>query len=268
MCSNKGCNTTTNTCNCNNTCDPCNQQPCGCQFEVDAACVRYTGNELPCIDLIAGETLEQALESINDKMCDLYPATDGVDGDSAYQIWLDLGNEGTEEDFIDSLVGPAGSTGATGPAGPAGPVGPQGLPGQDCECQVNAFYSERVLGPESVGTIDSPIIIDGTTYTVPVGGDGTYRIFYSVQVHFEDFPGGITGQLFIKPLINGTPYTIIRESYVAFVEGGGVLREGTSLNLQLNLNAGDIFALQGSSNEPGVQYLKNATLIIDKLPTP
>jgi hypothetical protein len=135
-----------------------------------------------------------------------------------------------------------------------------------CPCPENVFYSEEVLGPESVGTIDSPIIIDGTTYTVPTGEDGTYRIFYSVQVHFEDFPGGINGQLFIKPLINGTPYTIIRESFVNFIGGGGRLREGTSLNLQLNLNAGDVFALQGSSNEPEVQYLKNATLIIDKLP--
>lgn len=139
-------------------------------------------------------------------------------------------------------------------------------PSVGCDCPTNEFYSERVLGEESVGTIDAPIIIDGTTYTVPTGGSGKYRIFYSAQVHFEDFPGGISGQLFIKPLINGTPYIIDRESYVNFVEGGGVLREGTSLNLQLDLNAGDVFALEGSSNEPEVQYLKNATLIIDKLP--
>lgn len=262
MCSNKGCNN--NSCNgsCSNTCDPCNQQPCGCQFEVDAACVRYTGNELPCIDLTTGETLEQALESINDKICDLYPATDGVDGDSAYQIWLNLGNVGTEQDFIDSLTGPQG------PAGPAGPQGPQGIPGQDCECPINVFYSERVLGTESVGVFDSPIIIDGTTYTVPVGGSGTYRIMYSVQVHFEDFPGEIAGQLFIRPLINGIPYPIFRESYMDFPLAGGVSREGTSLNLQIALNAGDVFQLEGTSTEPEVHFLKNATLIIDKIPTP
>ena len=28
----------------------------------------------------------------------------GVDGKSAYEIWLLLGNEGTEQDFIDSLA--------------------------------------------------------------------------------------------------------------------------------------------------------------------
>ena len=36
---------------------------------------------------------------------------DGTDGDSAYQVWLDLGNSGTVQDFIDSLTGPAGIPG-------------------------------------------------------------------------------------------------------------------------------------------------------------
>ena len=59
----------------------------------------------------------------------------GVPGKSAYQVWLDLGFEGTEQDFIDSLqgtngingdkgdkgdTGPQGNTGATGAMGPAG----------------------------------------------------------------------------------------------------------------------------------------------------
>jgi hypothetical protein len=45
---------------------------------------------------------------------------DGTNGLSAYEIWLDLGNTGTEQDFIDSL---------TGPEGPQGTQGPQGDPG-------------------------------------------------------------------------------------------------------------------------------------------
>jgi len=44
----------------------------------------------------------------------------GTNGLSAYEIWLDLGNTGTEQDFIDSL---------TGPEGPQGTQGPQGDPG-------------------------------------------------------------------------------------------------------------------------------------------
>lgn len=41
-------------------------------------------------------------------------------GFSAYQVWLGLGNTGTEQDFIDSIVGATGATGSTGPAGADG----------------------------------------------------------------------------------------------------------------------------------------------------
>ena len=52
--------------------------------------------------------------------------TNGQDGMSAYQIWLSLGNVGTEAQFIASLKG---ETGATGPKGDTGEQGPQGLQG-------------------------------------------------------------------------------------------------------------------------------------------
>ena len=58
--------------------------------------------------------------------------TNGTDGLSAYQVWLNLGNTGTEAAFIASLTGPAGTqgpqglTGATGPQGEQGPQGPAG----------------------------------------------------------------------------------------------------------------------------------------------
>lgn len=38
----------------------------------------------------------------------------GRDGLSAYEIWLSLGNTGTNSDFINSLVGPAGPSGSSG----------------------------------------------------------------------------------------------------------------------------------------------------------
>jgi len=53
----------------------------------------------------------------------------GGAGASAYQIWLDAGNTGTEQDFLDSLEGPQGPAGATGATGATGPQGPQGEPG-------------------------------------------------------------------------------------------------------------------------------------------
>ena len=56
----------------------------------------------------------------------------GNDGQSAYEVWLGLGNIGTEADFINSLTGPqgpVGNDGAVGAAGPQGATGPQGLTG-------------------------------------------------------------------------------------------------------------------------------------------
>ncbi len=41
----------------------------------------------------------------------------GEEGMSAYEVWLDLGNTGTEQDFIDSLKGPEGDPGDPGTDG-------------------------------------------------------------------------------------------------------------------------------------------------------
>lgn len=46
------------------------------------------------------------------------PGNDGVDGASAYDIWISEGNVGTEQDFLDSLVGPAGADGTDGTPSP------------------------------------------------------------------------------------------------------------------------------------------------------
>lgn len=54
---------------------------------------------------------------------------DNADGASAYQVWIDAGHSGSEEDFFEFLRGPRGYTGAAGPQGPQGEPGTQGLQG-------------------------------------------------------------------------------------------------------------------------------------------
>lgn len=54
---------------------------------------------------------------------------DNADGASAYQVWIDAGHCGSEEDFFEFLRGPRGYTGAAGPQGPQGEPGTQGLQG-------------------------------------------------------------------------------------------------------------------------------------------
>lgn len=53
----------------------------------------------------------------------------GNTGESAYNIWKDAGNTGTEAQFLASLKGPKGDTGPQGPTGPQGATGPQGPTG-------------------------------------------------------------------------------------------------------------------------------------------
>lgn len=52
-----------------------------------------------------------------------------IDGLSAYEVWLENGNEGTEEEFLASLKGEKGEKGDKGDTGEQGPQGPQGEQG-------------------------------------------------------------------------------------------------------------------------------------------
>lgn len=90
--------------------------------------------------------------NINGCLPQVRDGRDGVDGKSAYQQWLDLGNKGTEADFIKSLKGADGIIGKDGAEGPKGdkgdtgeqgPIGPQGLQGE-----VGPQGPQGVAGPK------------------------------------------------------------------------------------------------------------------------
>ena len=57
----------------------------------------------------------------------------GAQGKSAYDLWLEAGNVGTEADFLLSLKGNPGETGPQGPKGDPGDTGPQGPKGDPGE---------------------------------------------------------------------------------------------------------------------------------------
>lgn len=63
------------------------------------------------------------------------PGKDGSDGKSAYQIWLDAGNIGTEEDYLNSLKGADGEPGKDGQDGKDGAPGQDGQNGKDAAIQ-------------------------------------------------------------------------------------------------------------------------------------
>lgn len=71
--------------------------------------------------IVNGANVQRALEELDSYISELEltggSGSPGADGESAYQVWLDAGNVGTEADFLASLVGPAGADGADGADG-------------------------------------------------------------------------------------------------------------------------------------------------------
>lgn len=101
------------------------------------------------------------------------------DGDSAYDIWLAEGNTGTEQDFLNSLVGPTGPQGQQGNPGadstvpgPQGPIGPQGNPGNDGQDGNDGLSAYQVwLNLGNTGT-EVDFINSLTGPQGPAGNDG------------------------------------------------------------------------------------------------
>jgi len=88
---------------------------------------------------------------------------DGEDGASAYEIWLAAGNIGTEQNFLDSLVGADGTDGsdgadgadgATGATGPAGPTVVSSDADNSASIGGDGFiFVPQGADPEAVGAI-------------------------------------------------------------------------------------------------------------------
>lgn len=95
----------------------------------------------------------------------------GKDGLSAYEIWLNEGNTGTEEDFLASLkgadgaAGPKGETGAQGPQGIQGPKGDAGETGPQGSQGIQGI--QGIQGPQGPQGEPGPQGIKGDT-----GADG------------------------------------------------------------------------------------------------
>lgn len=98
-----------------------------------------------------------AAKSYTKRTLDGIGSLQGKDGKSAYQIWLDNGNKGTEQDFLNSLKGAKGDkgdTGATGPKGDTGATGAQGPKGDTGEVNISGAIVPTEIA-DKVETTDS-----------------------------------------------------------------------------------------------------------------
>ena len=115
------------------------------------------------------------------------PGPQGDDGQSAYDVWLDLGNRGTEQDFIDSLTGPDGAPGLEGISAyqvwlDLGNTGTE----QD--------FIDSLMGPKGDnGFLDSGTAIGNTTYW-----DGSQWVLNSNHL-YNDGTNVIIGTDVVEP---------------------------------------------------------------------
>lgn len=151
---------------------------------------------------LVDEGIKIATITIDDVPIDVY-VPEGLDGESAYEIAVDHGYAGTEEEWLASLVGPQGpagpqgqkgDTGATGSQGPkgdkgdTGATGPQGEQGiQGPQGETGATGPQGPKGEDGTEVIANPTLaggesdltsieIDGTKYSIPSGGGEQYEL--------------------------------------------------------------------------------------------
>lgn len=100
--------------------------------------------------------------------------TSGTDGKSAYQIWLDAGNTGTEEEYLASLKGQQGIQGAAGKDGTSYyfyvrySVNSNGNP-----MTVAPSSNSKYMGVASTTSSTAPTSYSAYTWSLIKGADGT-----------------------------------------------------------------------------------------------
>ena len=105
--------------------------------------------------------------------------TAGADGKSAYEIWLENGNTGTEEDYLASLKGDKGDKGDTGEQGPQGEKGETGAQGET-GVGVNEIIPQYYLSTSNTEQIDGE-----WNETQPEWTEGTY-VWTRTEVKYTD----------------------------------------------------------------------------------
>ena len=143
----------------------------------------HEGSEADFIEYLRSGSYEKGGNNLPPGFCDNVAACisdmdlsglDGSDGLSAYDIWLNNGNSGSESDFLASLIGPAGADGADGATGPQGPAGADGADGATGpQGPTGANGADGATGPQGPAGTDGA---DGATgpqgLTGPMGPIG------------------------------------------------------------------------------------------------
>ncbi|SUI82152.1 Prophage tail fibre N-terminal [Serratia quinivorans] len=134
----------------------------------------------------------------------------GDSGATAYQVWLDAGNAGTEDDYQTGLqgeMGPRGPKGDTGAQGPKGDTGPEGPPGPQGEQGI-----QGETGPQGSSGAPPNTLTVGTVSTLGPGEDATVEITGDAPNQMINFgiPQGNDGAVGL-PLAGGPGSTALMQ---------------------------------------------------------
>ena len=151
-------------------------------------------------------------KALADRVDELFETNAGPKGDSAYQVWLDEGNTGSEQDYLDSLKGEkgdsaykvwldAGNSGTEaeyldslkGADGDPGENGDDGDPGVDGKSAYEIAQDDGFVGDEAAW-LDS---LKGTNGADGVDGDSAYEVWLHAG---NDYNGGTTQDDYLKSL--------------------------------------------------------------------
>lgn len=121
----------------------------------------------------------------------------GAEGISAYQVWLNAGNIGTEAQFLASLIGAQGPQGIQGADGATGPQGPAGTDASVTGTSpINVVAGVVSLNDAGVTTaklaeesVTSAKILDGTVATTDIANNA---------VTIAKLPTGATNTTYLK----------------------------------------------------------------------
>lgn len=139
----------------------------------------HSGTETDFLNWLKGEKGDQGQQGTNGK--DGTNGQDGQNGEngkSAYQIWIDNGHSGTEQDFLNWLKGEKGNQGQQGTNGKDG-VGIADIKIEDGRLYVKYTNSDeyvdlgQVKGADGQNGQDGQ---DGTTPTIEISADGYWVI--------------------------------------------------------------------------------------------
>jgi len=193
-------------CNCTNTTTACAESTCGCAFEVDAGCVRYSGESLSCIDVISGNLLSDVLTKINAKYCEVSSANyfnlqqEAPGPNCAYGgVRIDLVNGDTNLIMTTQYVctGATGANGLNGNTILSGNVAPEIYNGSNGDYYIDNV-THILYGPKVSGVWGSGISLIGPAGAPGVNGtNGTNGI--------DGVPGGWSSKWIFQAGTSATP---------------------------------------------------------------